>query len=177
MTTTSTDAARLAALEDLCGLLDEQEADLRTLVELLQKEREHVAAFDVPALLETVQTKAAHLARWDQERSLRRNRCIDVWIRMGRRQRDLPGRLPDALRALSDDARDLDVDLELRASAFQVLFDVVAELQQVNKVAVQRALSWLQGALDSNDADRRPTTYSANGRRPAAITAALRRVV
>ncbi len=177
MTTISNDDAHITALADLCALLDEQEADLQALVELLQQEREHVATFNVAGLLETVQAKSAHLARWDQERALRRNRCIDVWIRMGRKQRDLPGRLPDALRSLAEQVAQHGVDLEMRASAFQALFDVVSELQQVNKVAVHRTMTWLDGALEASDADRKPSIYGANGRRAAAPSAALRQVV
>ena len=165
------------ALADLTAMLDVQENDLKTMVRLLQDERGHVAAFDVSALLETVQQKAQALAGWDANRTLRRNQCLDIWIRLGQRQRDLPDRLPEMLDALAPTARMHGVDLALRASAFEALFDVTAELQRSNRVAVERTLRWLDDCLADRDVDRRPRTYGANGQNRAANAPMLRKVV
>ena len=165
------------ALADLVAMLDNQESELQTLVRLLQDERAHVAAFDIAALLQTVQDKAEALATWDANRTLRRNQCIDIWIRLGMRQRDLPDRLPDMLVALADAGQRNGLDLALRASAFEALFDVTAELQRSNRAAVERTLSWLDDCLGERDTDRRPRTYGANGHNRAATQPLLRRVV
>lgn len=166
-------SATEAGIQTLLHLAIELEDDLAHLVALLQEERRLVAVFEVEALLETVQQKAAHVARMQHRTATRRVEASGAWAAC-QPETALPDSMPVALRlvaASSGQAACADV-----ASRLEALLDVVAELQDVNRGAVARTLGWLDSALD--DVRNEPNgTYGANGRRAAATPAALRKVV
>ena len=142
----------------------ECESALQALNRSLQLEREHVAVFQFDSLLEAVSEKEQVQARLAQLRVSRRDVVAKAWVNHGLSFNALPDDLNEAMRSLTQADQSFAPLVEV-SGRLAVLVDVARELQNVNRVLVQRALSW----IDSYRAEVLGTTgasaYDAAGRR------------
>ena len=161
--------------ERLLKELEFVEEEFVQVTEFLQKEREHLATFEIEQLLEAVESKHAFLremtSRWGERRAL----ISEVLETYGIQQEAAPDSIPSLLRSLAQVPAFDTQEFEELACRFEIQIDVISELRDVNKTLVQRALWWIDAYL--GDLRGAPANYTATGRRAAATATTLRRTL
>ena len=161
----------------LMSWLEETEDDLTRLTECLQAERECIALFDIENLMVMVDEKQRLLDKITLRRQERRSVLQNMWMQTRLIGTPMPDSVPEVLRLLADTDVERNTQYLDMAERLTALMDVVAELTNLNRTLVNRALSWIDNYIGEIRGDAASKLYTARGRLRSCLSTPLRRTI
>lgn len=162
--------------EPLYAAAEAAEMALLEIADCLRTERECVTLFDAPGLLKVLARREKLVAEFESGRSKRREAVESAWAQASP-EVEIPAELPDVLRAVADIEGTDEQRLTDAASELEVLGDVVRELHELNKVLLERAMTWVSLYVTELMGSTGTQTYDGSGRMRGRGGTLLRRTI